>query len=116
MLLQHLDRDLLISRLRLKQHDWPDVVFGFRPSPLVPPRDDRAVHGVLASPCSARTIGSLIISFAFEFLRGDAVQDVGVEARRSGELDDRARVYARLHLTSEAGHGIVASSTIISGR
>ena len=45
--------------------------------------------------------------FLLEFLRADAIQDVGLRARRCRELNDRAGVHPRLHFPGQPGNRVM---------
>ena len=77
MLLQHLDRDFLVSRLRLEQHYRPDI-FGFALRRVFQrlPAHDRAIDSVLPGIVFGQDDRQLYHLGGLQFLRRDAVQDV----------------------------------------
>ena len=111
--LQRIDGHLLVLRLRLEEDQGANVV-----RVVLRALGKRGAGGDGAAYC---TLPGIVLGeqdwqldhrFGLQLAGRDAVQDV-VEpaafpvARGGGELDDRARVHPRLHLSGEAGDRVV---------
>jgi hypothetical protein len=108
VLLQRVNRDLLILRLRLEQDDRAYVVgLAFRRHFQRRPLRNRVAHRILPGTVLGEHDRQLDHLGGFKLLGRHAVQDIGVRSWRRCELDNRAWIRASLHLAREACHGIV---------